>query len=358
VEFRREKETIPTFNKFLQGYYDTSGVSNESFEKVVRDKELSPEMRAMGVRLNKSVFAGVYYLGFNMDDPVVGKAGGERAKKLRQAMSLAVDFKEFARIFTNDRGVPAQTPIPPGLFGYDPDYKNPYRQVDLGRAKKLLAEAGYENGIDPKTKAPLHLTFDVGSTDSDRQLQFKFYTNEWRKIGLNVTVEATSYNKFQQKVRDGAYQIFIWGWMADYPDPENFLFLLWSQMARSKNNGPNTANFSDPEYDRLFSKMSTMENGPERLAIIRQMRDILEDQRPWIELYHPENYALYHEWLSNVKTPGLSLITTKYRDIDPELRAERRKEWNEPRMWPAYLLLALIAAVVIPGVRTFLRERQ
>ncbi len=173
-----------------------------------------------------------------------------------------------------------------------------------------------------------------------------------------MTVEATSYNKFQQKVRDGAYQIFIWGWMADYPDPENFLFLLWSQMARSKNNGPNTANFSDPEYDRLFSKMSTMENSPERLAIIQQMRGILEDQRPWIELYHPENYALYHQWLFNVKTPGLSLITTKYRDLDPKLRAEKRREWNEPRMWPAYLLIALIAAVVIPGIRTFMRERQ
>ncbi len=358
VEFRREKETIPTFNKFLQGYYDTSGVSNESFDKVVRDKELSPEMKEMGVKLNKSVFAGTYYLGFNMDDPVVGSAGGERSKKLRQAMSLAVDFKEFSRIFLNDRGVPAETPIPPGLFGYEPEYRNPFRQVDLGKAAKLLVEAGYANGIDPKTKAPLHLTFDVGSTDSDRQLQFKFYTNEWRKIGLNVTVEATSYNKFQQKVRDGAYQIFIWGWMADYPDPENFLFLLWSQMARSKNNGPNTANFSDPEYDRLFSKMSTMENGPERLAIIREMRGILEDQRPWIELYHPENYALYHQWLFNVKTPGLSLITTKYRDLDPKLRAEKRREWNQPRMWPAYLLIALIAAVVIPGVRTFLRERQ
>lgn len=358
IEFRREKESIPTFNKFLQGYYDTSGVSNESFDKVVRDKELTPEMKAMGVRLNKSVFAGTFYLGFNMEDPVVGAPGGERSKKLRQAMSLAVDFKEFSRIFLNDRGVPAQTPIPPGLFGYEPEYQNPYRTVDLDKAKELLVEAGYPNGIDPKTKAPLHLTFDVGSTDADRMLQFKFYTNQWRKIGLNVTVEATSYNKFQQKVRDGAYQIFIWGWMADYPDPENFLFLLWSQMARSKNGGPNTANFSNPEYDRLFLQMSTMENGPERLEVVRKMRAILEDQRPWIELYHPENYSLYHEWLFNVKTPGLSLITTKYRDIDPKLRAEKRREWNEPRLWPAYLLLALAAAVVIPGIRTFMRERQ
>jgi ABC-type transport system substrate-binding protein len=358
IEYRREKEDIPAFNKFLQGYYDSSGISNESFDKVVREDNLSPEMAAMGMQLNKAVTAGTYYLGFNMDDPVVGKPGGERSKKLRQAMSLAVDFEEYARVFTNGRGVPAQTPIPPGLFGYDPGYKNPYRQVDLGKAAKILSEAGYSNGIDPKTNAPLHLTFDVGDTSAEGQLRFKFYVNEWRKIGLNVTIEATNYNKFQQKVRDGAYQVFTWGWMADYPDPENFLFLLWSQMARSKNNGPNSANFSDPEYDRLFVKMSTMENSPERLGIIHRMRDILQDERPWIELYHPESYALYHGWLYNVKTPGLSLVTTKYRDLDPKLRAEKRREWNRPRLWPAYALIALIAAVVIPGIRTFLRERQ
>ena len=56
-------------------------------------------------------------------------------------------------------------------------------------------------------------------------------------------------------MRRGAYQIFLWGWVADYPDPENFLFLLWSAMARSKNGGPNTANFADPRYDALFQQM-------------------------------------------------------------------------------------------------------
>jgi oligopeptide transport system substrate-binding protein len=74
IEFRREKEPIPAFNKFLQGYYDASGIIRESFDKVVREDRLSPEMAALGMQLEKSVVPAVYYLGFNMEDPVVGSA--------------------------------------------------------------------------------------------------------------------------------------------------------------------------------------------------------------------------------------------------------------------------------------------
>lgn len=358
IELRREKEHIPAFNKFLQGYYDSSGVIKESFDKVIRQDNLSPEMEALGLKLNKSVTAGTYYIGFNMEDPLVGAKGEDKSRKLRQAMSLAVDFPEYARLFQNGRGVPAQTPIPPGLFGYEEGYKNPYRTVDLARGAKLLEEAGYKGGIDPKTKRPLRITFDVADTSAEGQLRFKFLSNQWRKLGIDVVVDATTYNKFQQKVRDGAYQLFIWGWIADYPDPENFLFLLWSEMARSKNNGPNTANFASRQFDELFLKMKTMPNGDERMGIIREMRGILEHERPWIEMYHPEGYALYHGWLSNVKTPGMSLQTTKYRDIDPELRERKRSEWNKPKLAPAFALLALAIALVLPGIRTFMKERQ
>jgi oligopeptide transport system substrate-binding protein len=358
IELRREKEHIPAFNKFLQGYYDSAGIIKESFDKVIRQDNLSPEMQALGLKLNKSVTAGVYYLGFNMEDPVVGAKGGERARKLRQAMSTVVDFPEYARLFQNGRGVPAQTPIPPGLFGYEEGYANPYRKVDVKAGARLLEEAGYKGGIDPKTQRPLRITFDVSDTSAEGQLRFKFLSNQWRQIGIDVAIDATTYNKFQQKVRDGAYQLFMWGWIADYPDPENFLFLLWSEMARSKNNGPNTANFSNAEFDKLFLEMKTMPNDERRMAIIRQMRGILERERPWIEFFHPESYALYHGWLKNVKTPGMSLQTFKYRDIDPELREQKRAEWNKPVVAPAFALLALAIALVLPGIRTFMKERQ
>jgi len=358
IEFRREKESIPSFNKFLQGYYDAAGIIRESFDKVVREDRLSPEMAELDVRLEKSVIPAVYYLGFNMEDATVGAPGGERARTLRQAMSLVIEVDEWLRLFANGRGVPAESPLPPGLFGYDEDYRNPYRRVDLERARALLAEAGYPNGIDPETGKPLRLTFDTPDTSAQGKLRFEFYVNAWRRIGLDVEIRATNYNQFQEKVRNGAYQIFQWGWVADYPDPENFFFLLWSEMARSKNQGPNTANFSNPRFDELFLSMKSMESDAERLAIIREMRGILEEERPWIELFHPEDYALYHGWLRGVKPAGISNPTAKYRDLDPDLRSSRREAWNEPVLWPLAVLIVLSVAITVPGVITFFRERQ
>jgi ABC-type transport system substrate-binding protein len=358
VDFRREKEAIPAFTKFLEGYYDTSGIIRESFDKMVKDERLSPEMQALGMRLDKSVTAATYYIGFNMDDPVVGSKGGERSKKLRQAMSLAIDVKEYMRLFMNRRGVPAESVLPPGIFGYDADYRNPYRHVDIAKAKSLLSQAGFDGGIDPKTQKPLHLTFDTPDTSPDGRLRYQFFVNAWRQLGIDVEISATNYNKFQEKVHDGAYQIFMWGWVADYPDAENFMFLLTSDMARTKNDGPNTANFSNPEFDRLFLQMKARGNDAERLELIRKMRAIIEDQCPWIELFHPEDYLLLQEWMKNVKSAGLSVPTLKYQDLDPALRARDRAAWNKPVVWPAYALGALLVLVLAPGVLTFMRERQ
>ena len=358
VEFPIEKEDIPAFNKFLQGYYDASGILQESFDKMVHEGALSEEMAKSGMQLEKSVDPDVYYIGFNMDDPVVGTPAGDKGRKLRQAMSLVVDSREFARVFNNGRGVPAQSPLPPGIFGYEADYENPYRRVDPARAKRLLEEAGYANGIDPATGQPLRLSFDLGDTSTRGRVRFQFFVNAWNRLGLDVEIAATTYNQFQEKVKKNAYQLFMWGWIADYPDPENFLFLLSGPLANSKSHGPNTANFSDPRYDTLFARMKVAENGEARLGMIREMRAILERERPWIELFHRENYTLFHGWVHNVKPAGLSLPTARYIDIDPELRSRRRAEWNQPVRWPAYALVAVALAILAPGVVTFLRERQ
>jgi len=358
VEVRREKEGIPAFNKFLQGYYDASGIIKESFDRVVQEDRLSPEMAGRGIQLEASVSPDVFYIGFNMEDPVVGRAAGEQGRKLRQAMSLVVDVEEFLRVFLNGRGVPAQSPLPPGIYGHDPDYRNPFRRVDLERAKALMVEAGYPRGVDPETGNALRLTFDTSATTTDGKQQVQFFTRAWAGLGIDVRIDQTNYNQFQEKIRNNAHQIFQFGWVADYPDPENFLFLLWSEMARSTSGGPNATNFSDPRFDELFLSMKVRENGPARQAEIREMLRILERERPWIELFHREDYTLYHAWVRNVKPMGLSVPTYEYRDVDPQLRAELRKAWNEPILWPAWVLALAAILVIVPGVATYWRERQ
>ncbi len=360
IVYLREQEAIPYFNKFLQGYYDAAGVIKESFDRVISQGRLSPAMAGMDISLEKGVEPTVFYLGFNLEDETIGLPAGDDGRRIRQAMSLVIDTEEYTRIFSNSRGVPAQSPLPPGIFGYDENYENPYRRVDLERAQQLMVEAGYPGGVDAETGKPLVLTFDTYDTyDTSSQglLQFRFFTDAWRKLGIDVQVEATNYNQFQEKVRNGDYQIFMWGWVADYPDPENFLFLLWSEMARSKG-GPNTANFSNPRYDELYLSMKSRANGPERLAEIREMLAILETERPWIELVHREDYSLYHGWLDHVKPFGMSFSTSKYLDLDPGVRTARRLEWNRPILWPIWAGLGLGVALIVPGIVTFMRERQ
>ncbi len=357
VNFTREREGIPRFNKFLQGYYDDGGIIKESFDAIVQGDRLSPEMVARGMRLDREVEPTIYYIGFNMNDPVLGSKNGTRAKKLRQAMSLAVNSETFLHLFLNGRGVPAQSPLPPGLFGYDADYRNPYRQPDMARARQLLAEAGYQNGIDPATKAPLKLTFDTGNTSAQSLLETEFFIGAWRSLGLNVEIAATTYNQFQDKVRRGAYQIFRWGWSADFPDPENFLFLLECSNAQANNSGPNTANFCNDAFDARYKAMKDLPNGEARARLVKEMLFITQDERPWIELFHVEDFTLSHAWLINSKPMGLSYPAFKYKDVDPKLRARLRAEWNKPIRWPVALLVIAIIALAVPAVRTYYRER-
>ncbi|HSC86036.1 MAG TPA: ABC transporter substrate-binding protein [Polyangiaceae bacterium] len=359
IEYIREEESIPAFSKFLQGYYDISSIARENFNQVVHEGGLSDEMRSRGMQLEKTVTAAVFYIGFNLDDPQIGSAGGERTRLLRQAMSLAIDSTEYARLFMNGRGIAAQSPLPPGLFGYDEAYRNPYRQPSVERARELLIRAGYPGGIDPKTGRPLHLTFDVGDTSPEGAVRFHFWTNQWRQIGIDVELAATNYNKFQEKVRDGAYQLFTWGWVADYPDPENFYFLLTTRMARSVSGGPNSANFKNAAFDETFERMKAMENGPERRQLLERMRGILQEECPWIPLFHPEDYALLHGFAKDVKPIGISSpVIAKYYDVDAARRRELRTAWNEPVLWPAALFVLALVALLVPAVRTFLRERQ
>ena len=355
IELRRDPEAVPAYMKFMQGYYDQSLIIRESFDRTVQHGTLTADVAARGLELDKSVLATVYYLGFNMDDPVVGAAGGARARALRQAMSLAIDSDEFLRLFTNGRGLPAQSPLPPDIFGYDPAYRNPYRRVDLSLAAEHLAAAGYPDGIDPASQRPLHLTLDVDDTSARSLLMYQFFRDSWKRIGLDVEITATDYNAFQDKMRTGAYQLFWWGWGADYPDPENFLFLLYGPMGRTQSGGPNTANFADPAYDDLFVRMRALDDGAERAALITEMRAILERECPWIEVYHFEDYTLTQPWLQHAKPSALTLPIDKYLDVDPRERARLRAAWNRPIRWPAYVLLVVIGAFAAPAVRRLWR---
>ncbi len=371
VVYSLEKESIPLWNKFLQGYYDASGISSEAFDQVVQVSSsgamgLSQEMKDKGIQLRGSVQPTIYYMAFNMVDPVIG-GYSESAKKLRQAISIAMDEEEYISIFRNERGLAAQGPIPPGIFGYEKgeagtnpvvyDWKDGKRvRKPIEVAKKLLAEAGYPGGIAKDTGKPLTLYYDsYGNGGPDNRAEMDWYRKQFAKIGIQLVIRATDYNRFQDKVRKAKTQIFSWGWNADYPDPENFLFLLYGGNAAVDTNGSgiNSANYKNPEFDKLFNDIKTMENTPERLEKIQKMLSIARQDAPWVWGFHPKSLALFHSWYGNVWPNQMANNTLKYKRIDGKKRAAMQAKWNQPVIWPLLLFVLLILLSIYPLYRAY-----
>jgi len=373
VVFSLEKESVPLWNKFLQGYYDASGVSSDSFDQAIQVQgngmQLTPTMQQKGIQFVSAVQTSIMYLAFNMMDPVVG--GLEEAKqKLRQAISIALNYEEYISIFLNGRGQAAQGPIPPGIFGfqagkagYNPyvyDWQNGQAvRKPLAVAKQLLAEAGYPNGISVQTGEPLKLYYDAIGTGADAKAQLNWMMKQFKKLGIELVIRATDYNRFQDKVRQGKVQLFSWGWNADYPDPENFLFLLYGDngVVKTQGSGINSANYDNPEFNRLFQQMQTMPNSPQRLKIIHQMMRIVQKDAPWVWGFYPKSLTLYHHWYHNIYPNLMANNSLKYRRIEGESRWQAIQQWNTPIIWP-FVLLLLATVLLLWGAWRLYQQRQ
>ncbi|MBI5450577.1 MAG: ABC transporter substrate-binding protein [Gammaproteobacteria bacterium] len=374
VVFSLEKESIPYWNKFLQGYYDRSGISSDNFDQAIRtagdgDMRLTDAMVTQGIRLNTAVNTSTMYIGFNMIDSVVGGLG-ERQRKLRQALSIALDYEEFISIFANGRGLAAQGPLPPGIFGYRDGASGINPQVydwiggmaqrkSLEVARQLLVEAGYPGGLDAISGRPLVLHLDIpASSGPDDKARLDWYRKQFRKLNIQLIIRNTDYNRFLDKMDKGNAQIYIWGWNADYPDPENFLFLLYGPNGKVKYHGENASNYHNAEFDRLFEQMKNMANGPERQRIIDQMLQIARVDAPWIWGMHPKSFALSHRWYHNSKPNLMANNTLKYVRIDPGLRSELRRQWNRPVVWPVWVMVAGVLLLIVPALIAYRRRER
>ncbi|MCX7115602.1 MAG: ABC transporter substrate-binding protein [Gammaproteobacteria bacterium] len=359
-----EKEAIPRWNKFLQGYYDVSTVSADSYDQAIRlnragEDVLTPEMQQKKITMTQTVEPAIFYTGFNMLDPLVG-GSSERARLLRLAISLAVNTEESIALFNNGRGRVAHGPIPPGLFGSQvyPSQLNTWLYVkhqhhtarhSIKVAKTWLRLAGYPGGIDPKTHHPLMIRYDVSASGGpDERSQLEWMRKQFRRIGLSLNVVATQYNRFQEKMRTGNAQIFSWGWKADYPDPENFLFLLYGPNGRVHAGGENAANYENAEFDQLFNEMKNRKNDAVRASLIEKMIQLVQHDAPWIWGFFSETVILRQQWVSQLKPNTMTLNTLKYVAIDVPLRQKMRLQWNQAVFWPIGVLVLIVLLFLLP----------
>jgi ABC-type transport system substrate-binding protein len=363
IVFSLEKESVPLMGKFLQGYYDIPQVDRGDYGVAMRVAAGDSEQKASlyqdhGLQLRSSTEAQLYYLGFNWLDPVLGQGDTpeqqEKNRKLRQAVSIAFDWEQFVSIFQNDEAQVAYGPVPPGVLGYQdlPEGLNSqvYTLVDgravrrpLEQAKQLLSEAGYPDGRSEQTGKPLILYFDsAGGMGSSAMLDWM--RRQLAALNVQLEVRATDYNRFQDKMRNGSAQMYMWGWVADYPDAENFLFLLYGPNSKAGKGGENASNYSNPEFDRLFEQMRFLDDGPEKEKLVHKMVAIVQADAPWMFGYFPKSGGAYQAWVGNAKPTQMVRNTLQYYRIDPALRAQKIKEWNAPLWWPLWLLAGLLGA--------------
>jgi peptide/nickel transport system substrate-binding protein len=150
--------------------------------------------------------------------------------------------------------------------------------------------------------------------------------------------------------------MFFLGWNADYPDPENFMFLLYGP--NGTQDGENKARYANPVFDRLFERMKNMDNGPKRQAIIDEMVKIAREDAPWVWGFHPKDYVLSHAWVNNGKPNKMARNSPKYIRIDAALREAKREEWNKPVVSPLAIILAALALGSIPAWMSYRRRER
>jgi ABC-type transport system substrate-binding protein len=364
-----EKERIPRKEKFKQGFLDVPEIERPEWGVgFTADMDDSDEVKRLfterGFKFPLMADISNWYLGFNMLDPVVGNVGSpeqrERNRKLRQAVSIAIDWEEgYGRIFRYKGGDAAHGPVPPGLYGsreQTPGYFNPvtHRMVDgrlerrpIEDAKKLLAEAGYPDGRDARSGRPLVLNYDFQrAITPEFKSENDWMVKQFAKIGVQLEIRATDFNQFQDKTLKGKHQIFWAGWLADYPDVENFLFLLYGPNAKSKGNGENVANYENPRFDVLFRELQTLEDTPRKQQVVDELVTIAQHDAPWSFGFIPWGGLAFAPWVSNGKPSILIRDMAQYYRVDPVQRAKLQAQWNQPIGWPLLLPLAALLAVL------------
>ncbi len=376
-----EKEPLPRESKFLQGYLDTPEMerpdTGNEYLVYQQDSEAAAKLYAeRGFKFPRIVDISNWYLGFNWMDPVVGRGDTPeqqlRNKKLRQALSIAIDWEEgYNKVFPKKAGEAAHSPLPGGLFGSRHGTvagANPVthkvvngivvrRSID--EAKKLLVEAGFPGGRDAKTGKPLVLNYDYQRVPTaELKAELDWMIKQFAKIDVQLDIRATDYNQFQEKVLKGKQQIFWWGWLADYPDPENFMFLLYGPNSKVKHEGENTANYENAEYDRLYQQMASMEDSPERQDIIDKMVRIVQEDAVWAFGYFPYASVATQSWLGNGKPSILIRDYLQYWRIDAPVRVAAQAAWNKPQYWPLAGMFIGFVALFLIAMRAFRRREK
>ncbi len=241
--------------------------------KAMLDGKLRPELTAKGIQLSRLIDPEISYYYWNMQDPILGGFGKEKIA-LRRAIAMAHNIDEEIRVVWNSQAEHLQYPIPPGVVGYDPNYKS-LLQYDPVLANKLLDKFGYKKGPDgwrtlPDGK-PMLLRY-TSRNEANGVLQAEMWRKTYTSIGIKMENDRLIFSDILKTEKQCKLQSRTAPWVADYPDGDNFMQLFYGPNTHQNNNGC----YQDPEYDKWYAASQKMADSPERDVLFHKMARRLE----------------------------------------------------------------------------------
>ncbi|MGZ5045980.1 MAG: ABC transporter substrate-binding protein [Usitatibacter sp.] len=323
VEIYVIDEAQPRWLSFLNGEHDYIRPLPEEFAQIAMPGgKLAPNLRKLGMRTTPDEVAYTTYTTFNMLPEIDGRrndVGGYAPERvaLRRAIAMAFRIDEQIAILDRYQSTRAQSPLPPAVAGYDPNFSSPTLEYNPAKAKALLDMFGFvDRDGDGYRENPdgSPLSFDHASIPTVRERQ----RNElWKKsmddIGVRVTFgKVEKLPELRKQAQLGKVQSFTYGWIADYPDGENFLQLFW----KASIGQTNYAMFDLPEYNALYERSKLLPDGPERNALYERMVKLILVYVPWnVETYKAQNIVM-QPWLLNYKKHPFMHEPWRFLDVD------------------------------------------
>jgi len=305
---------------FLNGEFDYIEQVPESMRDMVLDPAsakpvLKKDLAARGMVLSPFPVLQTYYMWMNMEDPVIGGYSKEKVA-LRRAIALGYNSPEDITLLKKGLAIPAQSPLPPNVLGYDPAYRSPI-SYNPKLAKALLDRFGYKVGKDgfrtQPNGQPLALVMHSEPTMVGR-LRDELWRKNLNALGIRVSFKTDKKTEIIKASRLGKVQMFETNWIADFPDGDNFFQLLWGP-----NSGrANYARFNLPDYNSRYEKARQLSDGPERNGLYRELNQLIHAYNPWVLLIHPISADIQQPWLKNYNRHPVELTNWRYLDIEPK----------------------------------------
>lgn len=320
IEISIIEESQPRWLAFLSGELDTVKLPYEFNSMAMPGGKIAPNLAQLGMTATHEIEAIVTYTYFNMKDPIMGGYTPDKVA-LRRAISLGYDTDAEINIIRNGNAIKAESPIPPGVLGYDPHFTLG-KTYDPARAKALLDTYGYiDRDGDGYREMPdgKPLIFVFASTPV--QLD-KMFLELWKKnmdaIGIRINPLIEKWPDLRKKSKLGQLQTWALAWSADYPDGENFLQLLYGPNSGSSNDG----NFSLPAFDKLYEAAAAIPAGLERTKIYQQMAKLIAAYAPWKLNTHRTFDTFNQPWVLGFRKHQIMHDTYKFIDIDLDIKAK------------------------------------